>query len=80
MKDFAKGTDELWRCQGRVCVLASDNLRVRIMEEAHKGNFTIHLGIKKDVSRLEEGVLVAWDEEGHCRSGKKVFSVPKGEN
>ena len=34
LKGFARATDGLWRFEGRVCVLASGDLRRRILEEA----------------------------------------------
>ena len=43
LKDFTKGTDGLWRYEGRVCMLTSDDLRRRIMEEEHKSNFMFAL-------------------------------------
>ena len=54
MKDFAKGLDGLWRYQSRVFIQASDDLRKKIMEEAQKSNFTIHLSITKMYHDLEK--------------------------
>ena len=54
MKDFTKGTNGLWKYQGRVCVLASDDLRERIMAEAHKSNFTIHPSVTKMYQDLKK--------------------------
>lgn len=38
------------------------------------------LGHYKDVSRLEENVLVARYEEGHSEGGEQVFGIPKGQD
>ena len=43
------------RHQGRICVSMGDDLRSRILEEAHKSNFTVHPGISKmyqDLKRI----------------------------
>ena len=55
LKGFARGTDGLWRFEGRVCVPTSGDLRRRILEEAHKSHFTIHPGVTKmyqDVKKM----------------------------
>ena len=55
LKEFVKGLDGLWRYQGRVFMLARDDLWKKILEEAHRSNFTIHLGTSKmyqDLKRM----------------------------
>ena len=55
LKGFARGTDELQRFEGRICVPASGDLRRRILEEAHKSYFTIHPDVMKmyqDVKKI----------------------------
>ena len=47
LKGFARGTDGLWRFEGRVCVPASGDLQRRILEEAHKSHFTIPSSVTK---------------------------------
>ena len=37
----------LWKNQGKVCMSMSGDLKRRILEEAHKSNFTIHPGMMK---------------------------------
>ena len=47
LKDFARGTDELWKFEGRIYVPTSGDLRKRILNEAHKSQFTIYPGVTK---------------------------------
>ena len=44
---FVQDNGRIWRYQGRICVPARDDLRGRILEEAHRSEFTVHLGISK---------------------------------
>ncbi|XP_075111391.1 uncharacterized protein LOC107771481 [Nicotiana tabacum] len=41
------GEDGVLRCQGRLCVPDVDNLRGRIMEEAHNSRYSVHPGFTK---------------------------------
>ena len=47
LKRFAQGIDGMQKYQGRICVPTKDNLRSMVVEEAHKGHFTMHPGMKK---------------------------------
>ena len=42
LKGFAQDVKGVWRYQGRICVLVGGNLKNMIIEEAHKGHFTMH--------------------------------------
>ena len=44
---FALNKEGIWRYQGRICVPEETDLRKRILNEAHKSEFTIHPGINK---------------------------------
>ena len=44
---FSQDNGGLWKYQGRPCVPVGDALRGRILEEAHKNNFTVHPGLSK---------------------------------
>ncbi|KAK2414896.1 hypothetical protein QL285_037431 [Trifolium repens] len=46
-RDFKVGSDNILRCQGRVCVPDAVNLRNIILEEAHKSKLSIHPGATK---------------------------------
>ena len=55
LKGFAQDVEGVWRYQGRICVPVKDNLRSMIVEEAHKGHFTMHPGTTKmyqDLKRM----------------------------
>ncbi|KAK2420476.1 hypothetical protein QL285_031201 [Trifolium repens] len=46
-RDFKVGSDNILRCQGRVCVPDAMNLRNTILGEAHKSKLSIHPGATK---------------------------------
>ncbi|KAK2395373.1 putative mitochondrial protein [Trifolium repens] len=46
-RDFKVGSDNILRCQGRVCVPEAMNLRNTILGEAHKSKLSIHPGATK---------------------------------
>ncbi|XP_070022149.1 uncharacterized protein [Nicotiana sylvestris] len=46
-KEVSMGKDGVLRLQGRLCVPNVDGLRERILEEAHKSWYSIHLGATK---------------------------------
>ncbi|KAK2417415.1 putative mitochondrial protein [Trifolium repens] len=46
-RDFKVGSDNILRCQGRVCVPDAMNLRNIILGEAHKSKLSIHPGATK---------------------------------
>ena len=55
LKGFAQDNEGLRKYQGKICAPASDSLRSRILEEAHRSNFTMHPGISKmyqDLKRI----------------------------
>ena len=74
LKGLSWGTDGLWRFEGRVCIPMSGDLQRKILEEAHKSQFTIYLsvtkmyqdvkkmfwwlGMKKDIAELVSKCLV----------------------
>ena len=45
--EFKKDTTELIRFKGRICVLPLDDLKVKILEEAHKSCLSFHPGMTK---------------------------------
>ncbi|XP_072090568.1 uncharacterized protein [Arachis hypogaea] len=47
LKGFAKGEDDMWRYQGRICVLKEGDHQKKIVEEGYKGDFTIHPDMTK---------------------------------
>ena len=51
---FTQDAGGIWRYQGRICVPEEDNLRQRILEEAHRSEFTIHPGINKMYQDLKK--------------------------
>ena len=87
LKGFARGTDGLWRLEGRICIPVSGDLRRRILEEVHKSHFTIHpsvtkmyqdvkkmfwwLGLKKDIVELVSKCLI-------CQKVKIKYQKPYG--
>ena len=44
---FTQDKEGVWRYQGRIYVSTRDGLRGRILEEAYRSEFTVHLGISK---------------------------------
>lgn len=52
--DFLKGSDGLWRYQGRLCVPEGGELRQQILEEGHKSDFSIHPGTTKMYQDLKK--------------------------
>ncbi|KAK2398171.1 hypothetical protein QL285_059665 [Trifolium repens] len=46
-RDFKVGSDNILRCQGRVCVPEAMDLRTTILGEAHKSKLSIHPGATK---------------------------------
>ena len=44
---FTQDREGIWRHQVRICVHEGDSLRNRILEEAHKSEFTVHPRINK---------------------------------
>ncbi|XP_070015155.1 uncharacterized protein [Nicotiana sylvestris] len=48
------GEDSVLRCQGRLCVTYVDNLRGRIMAEAHNSRYYVHPGSTKMYRDLKE--------------------------
>ena len=61
---FTQNKEGVWRYRERICVLEGNGLRNRILEEAHRSEFTVHPGIKKNISKSQENVLVAKHEIG----------------
>uniref|UniRef100_A0A0V0GZ67 Putative ovule protein n=1 Tax=Solanum chacoense TaxID=4108 RepID=A0A0V0GZ67_SOLCH len=51
---FTQGGDEVLRFQGRLCVPNIDNIRERIMTEAHSSKYSIHPGSTKMYHDLRE--------------------------
>ena len=52
--------DGVLRYHGRLCIPRVDELRDRIMEEAHRSNYSIHLGSTKtnrDLKKCIGGVV-----------------------
>ncbi|KAK2436721.1 hypothetical protein QL285_021693 [Trifolium repens] len=45
--EFKVGSDNILRCNGRVCVPDAKNLRNTVLEEAHKSKLSIHPGATK---------------------------------
>ncbi|XP_070025336.1 uncharacterized protein [Nicotiana sylvestris] len=48
------GEDGVLRCQGRLCVPDMDNLRGRVMAEAHNSRYSVHTGSTKMYHDLKE--------------------------
>ena len=46
--------ESIWRYHGRKCVPEEGDLQKRILEEAHKSEFTIHPGINKMYQDLKK--------------------------
>ncbi|KAK2395503.1 hypothetical protein QL285_057237 [Trifolium repens] len=53
-RDFKVGSDNILRCQGRVCVPDAMNLRNTILGEAHKSKLSIHPGATKMYQDLRQ--------------------------
>ena len=53
-ESFSLGGVGVLRYQGRLCILKVDRLRNRILEEAHRSHYSIHLGLTKMYHDLEE--------------------------
>ena len=47
LRRFAQDNEGLWKYKDKIYVPTGDGLRSKILEEAHKSNFTICLGISK---------------------------------
>uniref|UniRef100_A0A1U7V646 Uncharacterized protein LOC104212788 n=1 Tax=Nicotiana sylvestris TaxID=4096 RepID=A0A1U7V646_NICSY len=56
------GEDGVLRCQGRLCVPDVDNLRGRIMEEAHNSRYSVHPGFTKMYHDRKE--IYWWNYDG----------------
>ena len=53
-ESFSLGEGGVLKYQGRLCVPDVDGLRVWILEEAHRSNYSIHLGSRKMYNDLRE--------------------------
>ncbi|KAK2427510.1 hypothetical protein QL285_026084 [Trifolium repens] len=53
-RDFKVGSDNILRCQGRVCVPEAMDLRNTILGEAHKSKLSIHPGATKMYQDLRQ--------------------------
>ncbi|GKD01772.1 putative reverse transcriptase domain-containing protein [Tanacetum coccineum] len=60
-------------------ILCFGNLRALIMHESHTSKYSIHLGLDKDVPRLEEVVLVAHQESRNSHLCEQVLDAYKDE-
>ncbi|XP_070025559.1 uncharacterized protein [Nicotiana sylvestris] len=56
------GEDGVLQCQGRLCVPNVDNLRERVMAEAHNSRYSVHPGSTKMYHDLNE--IYWWNDRG----------------
>ena len=54
---FAQDKEEIWQYQGKICVPEGDSLWDKILEEAHRSEFTVHPRINKMYQDLKKMFL-----------------------
>ena len=61
-KSFALGVNDILRYKDRLCVPHVDDLRTKIVVQAHGSRYSIRPGFTKMYHDLKEDLLVGWHE------------------